>query len=427
MKRFLLLTVLVCGLFVLDACNDDESFPQVNANFNADRTSILVGESIAFTDSTTGEPNSWFWTIDGGNPNESTLQNPIITFQQTGEFTITLEASNSGNSDVESKPDFIRVIPEVTAEFETSLTVINEGQEVIFTDTSEGDPTSWQWNFEGGMPAISSEQNPAVTYLESGVFSVTLEASNELSTNNITKEAIILVLPIDGLQAHYPLDGSAEDLTGTYPAGIIDNAASVTNRDNLPNKALEFDGMTSNVDLGDILDEIFTGEDKIFSISLWLKTNASSANNLIISKLGDSGCSEDQRTFTIRIVNNRFNALFYQSLTSNSFRRWEGETTLEVDTWYHLVINYNGETDINNGADRLSVHIDSEPEPISLNGVEGSLGFLQNGTAHLGLGNRLDSSGDNCGTNLTFNGSIDDVRIFNRILTSSEIQVLFQE
>ncbi|MEO0552493.1 MAG: PKD domain-containing protein [Bacteroidota bacterium] len=142
MKRFLLLTVLVCGLFVLDACNDDESFPQVNANFNADRTSILVGESIAFTDSTTGEPNSWFWTIDGGNANESTLQNPIITFQQTGEFTITLEASNSGNSDVESKPDFIRVIPEVTAEFETSLTVINEGQEVIFTDTSEGDPTS---------------------------------------------------------------------------------------------------------------------------------------------------------------------------------------------------------------------------------------------------------------------------------------------
>lgn len=236
-----------------------------------------------------------------------------------------------------------------------------------------------------------------------------------------------LVMPTDGLSAHYPLDGSAEDLTGINQEGVINGAINVANRRNVPNMALGFDGATSNVDLGDILDEIFSGEDKKFSLSFWIKPNASMSNNLIISKLGDINCAEDQRAFTIRIFENKINALFYYSLTSDTFRRWQGSTVLEPGTWYHIVVNYDGDIDTDDGANRLAIYINSEFETLLLNGSQGSLGSFQDVTAHLGLGNRLNSNGENCATSQVFNGSIDDVRIYNRTLTLNEISILRRE
>jgi hypothetical protein len=242
-----------------------------------------------------------------------------------------------------------------------------------------------------------------------------------------SEEESSLVMPTDGLSAHYPLDGSAQDLTGINQEGVINGAINVANRRNVRNMALGFDGATSNVDLGDILDEIFSGEDKKFSFSFWIKPNASMSNNLIISKLGDLNCAEDQRAFTIRIMDNKINALFYYALTSDTFRRWEGSTVLESGTWYHIVVNYDGEVDTDDGANRLAIYINSELESLILNGSQGPLGSFQNGTAHLGLGNRLNSNGDNCATTQIFNGSIDYVRIYNRTLTLNEISILRRE
>ena len=45
-----------------------------------------------------------------------------------------------------------------------------------FTDTSTGDPASWQWDF--GDSATSSSQNPSHVYASAGVFNVCLIASN---------------------------------------------------------------------------------------------------------------------------------------------------------------------------------------------------------------------------------------------------------
>ncbi|WCC45368.1 hypothetical protein PJW08_04380 [Tenacibaculum finnmarkense] len=35
------------------------------------------------------------------------------------------------------------------------------GNNVQFNDTSTGVPTSWDWTFEGGTPANSTEKNPS--------------------------------------------------------------------------------------------------------------------------------------------------------------------------------------------------------------------------------------------------------------------------
>lgn len=72
------------------------------------------------------------------------------------------------------------------AEFSADATNIDEGQEVQFADNSTNNPTGWQWTFEGGTPATSDEQNPAVTYAIEGVYDVSLTVSNSNGSDTKT-------------------------------------------------------------------------------------------------------------------------------------------------------------------------------------------------------------------------------------------------
>jgi hypothetical protein len=58
--------------------------------------------------------------------------------------------------------------------------------QVVFTDTSTGGPTSWQWDF--GDATTSQEQNPTHTYTAPGTYTVTLTASNALGDSTATAQ-----------------------------------------------------------------------------------------------------------------------------------------------------------------------------------------------------------------------------------------------
>jgi PKD repeat protein len=64
---------------------------------------------------------------------------------------------------------------------------------VTFYDQSTGNPISWNWEFEGGAPATSPQQNPFVTYFDTGTFDVKLIATNNQCTDSITMEDFIHV------------------------------------------------------------------------------------------------------------------------------------------------------------------------------------------------------------------------------------------
>ncbi len=67
---------------------------------------------------------------------------------------------------------------------------------VGFTDLSLANPTSWLWEFEGGDPSISyNQQPPAVQYHQSGVYNVCLTVSNTEGSNKLCKENYIYVVP----------------------------------------------------------------------------------------------------------------------------------------------------------------------------------------------------------------------------------------
>jgi PKD repeat protein len=64
---------------------------------------------------------------------------------------------------------------------------------VNFTDTSTGQPASWEWTFGDG--GTSTAQNPSHTYTTAGTYSVSLKVTNSLGNNTLTKTNYITVTP----------------------------------------------------------------------------------------------------------------------------------------------------------------------------------------------------------------------------------------
>ena len=80
---------------------------QVDANFTASQTTVCEGQSVTFTDTSTGNPDSWSWNFPGGTPATSTLQNPTIAYSTDGTYGVTLMASAAGDSNTEIKVGYI--------------------------------------------------------------------------------------------------------------------------------------------------------------------------------------------------------------------------------------------------------------------------------------------------------------------------------
>lgn len=83
------------------------------ANFSANRLTICAGSSVNFTDlSNVGTPTNWAWTFEGGSPNLSAVQNPTITYNTPGTYSVELVSSNgAGSSAPLTKINYITVLP----------------------------------------------------------------------------------------------------------------------------------------------------------------------------------------------------------------------------------------------------------------------------------------------------------------------------
>lgn len=84
------------------------------ANFSAADVTPNIGQTVAFTDASTNLPTSWFWsfspstiTFVGGT--NSSSQNPQVTFDALGTYTVSLVVTNAYGSDTETKTDYIEV------------------------------------------------------------------------------------------------------------------------------------------------------------------------------------------------------------------------------------------------------------------------------------------------------------------------------
>jgi PKD repeat protein len=165
------------------------------ANFAANETTIPVGGSVNFTDLSTGDPISWEWYFEGGEPSSSTDQNPQdIVYNEAGEFNVSLTVTSEIATDDTTMVGYIKVVSAPIPNFNSPNRYIQAGTSTTFVDMTSGNPTSWFWEFEGGTPATSDQQDPGdIVYNSVGDFNVKLTAANDFGSQTITKSKYIHV------------------------------------------------------------------------------------------------------------------------------------------------------------------------------------------------------------------------------------------
>jgi len=175
----------------------------LTAAFTFTPASPTSGQSVQFTDTSTGTPSIWQWSFgDGGT---STNRNPSHTYASAGTYNASLTIMNASGQDDVSRAVTVTAPSTVTASFSFNPSAPVASQAVQFTDSSTGNPTTWQWSFGDG--GTSTAQNPSHAYAAAGSYTVSLTATASSGSNTGTRT--ITVAPAAGLDASFSFSPSS--------------------------------------------------------------------------------------------------------------------------------------------------------------------------------------------------------------------------
>jgi PKD repeat protein len=175
---------------------------QLIANFIATPQSGCTPLIVNFTDQSTGAPTQWKWDL--GNGTISFLQNPSVTYFNSGQYTIKLVIYNAaGDSNINIKTQYINVNASPVVAFTGMPLNGCYPLPVNFTDQStagNGSITQWQWDFGDGNS--SSLQNPMHTYTGAGNYNVTLRLTNSFGCIKVLSKAQYVTIS-SGVSANF--------------------------------------------------------------------------------------------------------------------------------------------------------------------------------------------------------------------------------
>lgn len=350
--------LLVIGLTFFQSCKDEELINQVTAGFSANKTSIIEGEEVMFSSTSNLNVESWEWTFEGGTPATSTNQTPTIRYNTAGSYKVKLLVKSENAEDELEILGFITVddfLP-VTADFTADKEQIKEGESISFTSTSNTNVTSWEWTFEGGNPATSTEQNPTVTWGNEGDYNVTLKVSSANDESTLEKSKWINV------------------------------------RHTADTRSIAFDGVDDFIDAGTLPD--LNTPNKV-SVSAWIKTAVKHQKNKHIA--GSTNGSVD---YYIGINNAGGLEVAAEGWSIS------GGIIHDDDKWHHVVLVYD--------AGIITRYLDNSDPFIS-----------NSGRPQLTLpGNAVTIGGKSDGT-ATFDGQIAEVTIWSKALSTEEVNALY--
>jgi hypothetical protein len=207
------------------------------------------------------------------------------------------------------------------------------------------------------------------------------------------------------LLAYYTADNTPNDALGNYNGTLTNGATYGTG---IINNGFSFDGVNDYVDLGNNLD--FDGSTP-FSFSGWIKLN-SSKQQCFISKEGGSSAyvgyiAQIESTNEVSLyLGSNFSTGDWLQVTSND--------TLTTSTYHMITITYDGSKNASN----IKIYIDgvSSTLTINRNTLTGSI----SNSINCNIGAAISS-----GAGRYFNGIIDEVGIWNRELTASEVTEIY--
>ena len=230
------------------------------------------------------------------------------------------------------------------------------------------------------VEATITYNNPAQTVK----YATYVSASSNTGASDIT----------DGLIAWWKLNGSPNNSIGT-PNGVATAATPVANQAGQNNMAYSFNGSTSNIST----PSTFNLTNSNASISLWVYNPVASNHGLFVH-VGASGYGIGMGNATTDANGTNIVMIF-------NGVRWIPTTTSIGVGWHHVAM-------VINGTGVPSAYLD------------GVLVGTYAGTASLAPTNSVTTIGGLTGSTVnSFNGIVDDVRLYNRPLSLTDVQALY--
>jgi len=284
------------------------------------------------------------------------------------------------------------------ASFTASETSIEPGDSVSFTDTSSNSPYLYTWTFEGGTPSSSNAASPTVVYPGGGEYKVSLKVRNDYGATEIIIENYIEVVapPVIDIETKSQLRYTFEDnLNSDLEKGLqnitatTSGAAKYTTRPG-GGKAYECTGTNPLVIPG------YTGINGSGSrsVALWVKTTHAGTSGLV-----HWGASGTFSRASFKMQNTGVTRFEYQGGGHN------GSIAINDGVWHHVAYTYNGDT--------IKLYVDGA-EIFTVSGKVLRTG--ESGETDVNIGSQLGGS--------IWQGIMDDVRIFDTVLTPEEVLVL---
>lgn len=219
-------------------------------------------------------------------------------------------------------------------------------------------------------------------------------------------------VPATGLVGYWPFTGNANDLSVNVNHGIVNGATLTADRYGISNRAYSFDGINDYINVPD--DPTLSNFNGM-TISAWFNLSTFQASNFdgvqcILAKWYHVlNCGNNTDTYECSIAGNKA-----QFATNNNnisgFPNPPALTASDLNTWKHVVYI----TDPQLG------------QMIYINGVQSgtssATGAICASTNDLLFGADQHIS---LGLERFFNGKLDDIGIWNRVLSASEINSLY--
>jgi hypothetical protein len=228
-------------------------------------------------------------------------------------------------------------------------------------------------------------------------------------------------VPTNGLVGYWPFNGNANDESGNGNHGTVNGAILTSDRNGNANSAYSFDGVSSNIQTANSTSLSFIGD---HTISAWIyqELPITNYNSILFKRLGGNW------SYNLSISNylggsgqemNKVMAGRRNNDGAQTQYRFSNATT-SFNIWQHILVVVKN--------DSLKFFINGQDAGfiVGYNGIEGYVPFGNTYTVSM-----IDQPigitiGDcNCGGSEHMFGLIDDVAVYNRALTPTEITALY--
>ena len=241
----------------------------------------------------------------------------------------------------------------------------------------------------------------SVTYENVRIYKRALSDSDVMSLYNYEQNPIPQNPVTNGLVAYYPFNGDANDASGNGKNGTANSVTSASDRFGFLNNAFAFNGTNSYIWMGTQV------RPPVLSASAWFQTG------VITNSFGTQTILRDRfNGWSIYVQANESNTGFITAdinrIDGSLVRLWATNAAYNDGLWHMATLTYDGYTG--------GLYVDGILQQSTTLGTYSSINFQPGGLA---VGRDGDFSGS------YFQGNIDEVRIYNRALSSNEVLQLY--